>query len=173
MDTTPNRSLRALVLDHDAAALHEVRRSLEDRRVSVLYAADGWSGLELLLCELLDLDVLVTEVNLPGRDARSLAHLIRRAGGERDLAIVVLANEPTEVMRAELVALGIDAVVDRSKGPAAVAEAVMKVVSERNDGSGRAITASRRPARRSASSARRGAARSTRGSRSRPPCAAL
>src|SRR5574341_455884 len=84
MTTTPARHPRALVLHADPDALRDVRRSLEARRFTVLSAGDGSSGLGLLLDELLDLDVLVIAADLPGRDARSFAHLIRRAGGERD-----------------------------------------------------------------------------------------
>ena len=129
--TLPEQRLRALVLDDDAAALHDLRRSLEARHYTVLAAADGASGLDLLLGELLDLDVLVTDMDLPHRDARSFAHLIRRAGGERDLAIVVLATEAAPACRADLLAVGVDAVVDRDTGPEAVAAAVDEVVAGR------------------------------------------
>jgi CheY-like chemotaxis protein len=127
----PEQRLRALVLDDDAAALHDLRRSLEARHYAVLASADGKSGLDLLLDELLDLDVLVTDMDLPHRDARSFADLIRRAGGERDLAIVVLVAEAAPACRADLLALGVDAVVDRAAGLEAVAAAVDEVVAGR------------------------------------------
>lgn len=129
--TLPEQRLRALVLDDDAGALHDLRRSLEARRFSVVSAPDGVIGLDLLLRELLDLDVLVMDMDLPHRDAHSFADLIRRAGGERDLAIVVLAREATSACRAELLALEVDAVVERSAGPEAVAAAVHEVVVAR------------------------------------------
>ena len=133
--TLPEQRLRALVLDDDAAALHDLRRSLEARFFSVVSAGDGASGLDLLLRELLDLDVLVMDMDLPHRDARSFADLIRRAGGERDLAIVVLATEAVPARHAELLALGVDAVVDRNLGPEAVAAAVHEaVVARRRSG---------------------------------------
>ncbi len=130
--------LRALVLDDDAAAVHDLRQSLEARRFSVVSAGDGGSGLELLLAELLGLDALVIDLDLPHRDARAFADLVRRAGGERDLAIVVLAREATSACRAELLALEVDAVVERSAGPEAVAAAVHDAVAARRSSSGRA-----------------------------------
>ena len=108
-----------------------MRRALEARCVSVLSASDGTSGLHLLLDELLGLDVLVTDADLPDRDARSFAELIRRAGGEQDLAIVVLTSGASAAQRAELLALGVDAVIDRARGPEAAARAVMEVVAAR------------------------------------------
>lgn len=131
LDATPERSLRALVLDDDEAALRAARRSLEHAGFDVLAARDGTSGLDLLLGELLHLDVLVADLDLPHRDARSLAHLVRRAGGERDLALVVLVRTATAAERAELLALGVDAVVDRSEGPRAVAAAALAAVAAR------------------------------------------
>jgi DNA-binding NarL/FixJ family response regulator len=97
----------------------------------VVTAGDATSGLHLLLDELLDLDVLVTGLDLPDRDARSLAHLVRCAGGERDLAFVVVANALSPELRAELFALGVDAITDLRHGEAAVAEAVLRVVAAR------------------------------------------
>ncbi len=138
INTLPEQRLRALVLDDDAATLHDIRRSLEARRFSVVSAGDGTSGLDLLLAELLDLDVLVTDVDLPHRDARSFAELVRCAGGERDLAIVVLATEANPALRSELLALGVDAVVERSAGPEAAAAAVHDAVAARRRASGRA-----------------------------------
>ncbi len=125
------RSLRALVLDGHDHALGHVQRALEARAFSVLTATDGTRGVELLLEVLLDLDVLVVDLDLPHRDARSFADLIRRAGGERDLAIVVLAHDATAELRAELLAAGVDALVARSAGPDAAAEAALEAVAAR------------------------------------------
>lgn len=125
------RRLRALVLDDDDAALRAVRRSLEDAGFDVLCARDGATGLDLLLGELLQLDVVVADLHLPQRDARALAHLVRRAGGEQDLALVVPALGATPMLRDELVASGVDAVVDRREGPRAVAAAALAAIAAR------------------------------------------
>jgi CheY-like chemotaxis protein len=126
------QGLRALVLDGDASAVRVLRRALEARRFSVISAPDGSAGLDLLLDGLLDLDVLVVDLALPGRDARGFVDLIRRAGGERDLAIVVLAHEPSAELRSELLVAGVDAVIARSAGPAAAAEAALDAVHARS-----------------------------------------
>jgi DNA-binding response OmpR family regulator len=129
------RRLRALVLEADDAAVRAVRRSLEQAGFEVLCARDGAAGLDLLLDELLHLDVVVADLDLPVRDARALARLVRGAGGEQDLALVVPGRAVTPRLRAELFAAGVDAVVDRSEGPRAVAAAALTAIAART-GSG-------------------------------------
>lgn len=138
---TPVKSLRALVLDADAASLRSLTRSLEARCFSVATATDGTTGVAALLDELLSLDVVVVDAALPHRDARGFAHLIRGAGGERDLAIVVVARGAGPELRAELVALGVDAVVDASEGPETVAAAALAAIASRTASRGAALEA--------------------------------
>jgi CheY-like chemotaxis protein len=127
----PERRPRVLVLHGDPGARDALRRSLAARSCAVLSAGDATSGLRVLVDELLDLDVLVTDLDLPHRDARSLTHLVRRAGGEQDLPIVVVAGDLAPELRAELLALGVDAIADRRDGAAAVAEVVLGLLAER------------------------------------------
>ena len=128
-DTTSETNVRrALVLDLDPASLAQ---ALEARRVETVTATDGDAGLVRLLDELLSLDVLVMALDLPGRDARALARLIRKAGNERDLRLVVVALRPSPALRLELRGLGVDAIVDLEDGPEAIAEATLDVVLRR------------------------------------------
>jgi DNA-binding response OmpR family regulator len=128
--TTPDRNPKALLLDDDATALRLLGTALEARGFDVRAAAEGEGGLALLIDELLDLDVLVVDLDLPGRDGWELLHLVRRAGGERDLGVVVLASAPDRAVREQLLALGADAVVDRRAGHA-VAVAAIRAVARR------------------------------------------
>src|SRR5512145_3504267 len=109
--TTTNRTPKALLLDDDATVLRLLGTTLEARGFAVRAATEGVGGLALLLDELLDLDVLVLDLELPGRDAWELLHLVRRAGGERDLGVVVLAGPVAPGVREQLLALGADMVV--------------------------------------------------------------
>jgi len=132
--TTTTETLRALLLDGDAAALRTVGGALERRGADVLVAQDGVSGVELLIDALLALDVLVLDLDLPGRDGWSILRLVRGAGGERDLAIVVLAREPSPALRAQLAALGADRVVDRAEAPEFAAVEIERAVRARRAG---------------------------------------
>ena len=162
------RSLRALLLDEDEGALQAVRRALEARSFSVLTARDGTSGMDLLLGELLALDVLVVELDLPRRGGRAFADLIRRAGGERDLALVVVAHQATAELRGELRAAGVDALVARSAGPDAIAEA-RDGGGRRARGRGRRRRAAAEGAARRSPRPRRGGSRRSEGGRSSSP----
>ncbi len=119
--TSANRIPKALLLDDDSTVLRVLGTALEARGFDVRAATDGDAGLGLLLDELLDLDVLVVDLDLPGRDARALLHLVLWAGGERDLGVVVLAARADREVRRELLALGaatIAAVASRRLSPA-------------------------------------------------------
>lgn len=120
-----------LLLEGNPASMGALERSFSDRRATTTSAADGVKGVERLLEEFLRLDALVVDLDLPGRDARAIAQLIRGAGNEQDLAIVVLAYAPSMALRAELRLLGVDAVVDRRDGPAAAATATLAALEAR------------------------------------------
>jgi CheY-like chemotaxis protein len=122
---------RALLLDGDPVALDAMRGALQRCGVGTLAALDGTTGVTLLLEELLTLDVIVVDLHLPDRDARRIAWMIRHAGGDRDLAIVVVVPDASAALRAELLALGVDAVVERRKGPEVVALAALEVIRAR------------------------------------------
>jgi DNA-binding response OmpR family regulator len=124
-------ALRALVLHGDAAARSQLQRALEARGMVATVAADGAAGVDRLLAELLWLDVLVVDLDLPGRDGRALAALVRQAGNEQELALVVVAARTTQALRLELGGLGVDAVVDRSEGSETVAAAAIAAVRRR------------------------------------------
>jgi CheY-like chemotaxis protein len=122
--TTSNRNPKALLLDDDTTVLRLLGTALEARGFELRAATEGEGGLGLLLDELLGLDVLVVDLELPGRDGRDLLRLVRGAGGERDLGVVVLAGDLQGGVRDELLALGADMVVDRRAGHAVAAEAI-------------------------------------------------
>ena len=127
MTTTTTRRPRALLLDNDLVVLRLLGIALEERGFDVRAATDGESGLSLLLDELLDLDVVITALDLPGRDGRSLLRLVRDAGGERDLGLVLLGAGTDDATRAELLSLGADMVIERTSGPFAIAALVEAV----------------------------------------------
>lgn len=127
------RPQKALLLDDDPATLRPLGRALAARGVAVLAASEGAGGLALMLDELLDLDVLVVDLALPGRDAWAMLRLIRGLGGEQDLAVVVLAERPGAGVRARLLALGADEVVDRADGPEVAARAALAAAASRRE----------------------------------------
>ncbi|MGC3997361.1 MAG: response regulator [Anaeromyxobacter sp.] len=114
---------RALIVDDDPVVVHVLGALLAERGIDSVWAADGRDGLRRLSDELLSLDVLVTDLLMPGLSGDALVMAVRELGGERDLPIVVLSGHLDSVRADALRTAGADAVVSKDDGlePAAIA----------------------------------------------------
>ncbi|HYQ81640.1 MAG TPA: response regulator [Anaeromyxobacteraceae bacterium] len=117
------RPRRALVVDDDGLVRRMLGDALESRGFEVLTAKDGEEGLRVVAEELLTLDLLVTDVRMPGMGGEAFVRAIRQQGGEEDLAIVAAAAGVDGKLELKLMRAGADAVVDKSLGPELVAQA--------------------------------------------------
>jgi CheY-like chemotaxis protein len=81
------RPRHALVVDDDALMRQMLADALAARGFEVTTAADAAEGVRRLSEELLALDLLVTDVCMPGMSGEELVRFIRRAGGEAELTI--------------------------------------------------------------------------------------
>jgi CheY-like chemotaxis protein len=102
----------------------------------VLAAADGLSGLRQLADHVLDLDVLVTDVEMPTLGGEALVRTIRHLGGERDLPILVVSGALDDPRTARLLAAGADACLEKRGGSAAVVDAARRLVAARRASEG-------------------------------------
>lgn len=125
------RARRALVVDDDALVRRMLADALSDRGFEVVTASDGHDGLRVLSEELLALDLLVTDVHMPGMDGEQFVQMIRRAGGEKDLAIVVVSGRMEPGQEPRLEQAGADAVLDKGLGPELVAQAADAVLERK------------------------------------------
>ncbi|MCM2333793.1 MAG: response regulator [Anaeromyxobacteraceae bacterium] len=125
------RARRALVVDDDALVRRMLADALADRGFEVITATDGQDGLRVLSEELLALDLLVTDVFMPGMDGEQFVQMIRRAGGEADLAIVVVSGKMEPGLEPRLERAGADAVLDKALGPELVAQAADAVLERK------------------------------------------
>lgn len=125
------RPRRALVVDDDALVRRMLEDALELRGFQVLAAADGVSGLQTLSEEVLALDLLVTDLRMPGMDGEAFVRTIRTAGGETDLAIVAMTGRMEPGLEARLEQAGADAVLDKALGPELIAQAADAVVERK------------------------------------------
>jgi len=117
------RPRRALVVDDDGPTRRMMADALTERGFEVQTASDGADGMRLLSEELLGLDLLLTDVFMPGMDGDQFVRTIRTAGGETDLAIVVVTGKLDMATEQRLEAAGADAVLDKALGPELVAQA--------------------------------------------------
>jgi CheY-like chemotaxis protein len=125
------RARRALVVDDDALVRRMLADALADRGFEVITASDGQDGLRVLSEELLALDLLLTDVFMPGMDGEHFVQMIRRAGGEADLAIVVVSGKMEPGLEPRLEQAGADAVLDKALGPELVAQAADAVLERK------------------------------------------
>lgn len=117
------RPRRALVVDDDALHRRMLRDALEARGFEVVTAADGAEGLRALADELLTLDLCVTDLSMPGMDGEAFVRTIREAGGETELAVVVVTGRSDPELAPRLLAAGADGVLEKALGAERVAEA--------------------------------------------------
>jgi CheY-like chemotaxis protein len=122
---------RVLVIDDDALARRMLAHAFAARGCEWLTADDGYSGFHRLVDELLTLDLVVTDVNMPGLDGVELIHTVRQLGGENDVAIVAVSAFLDDGVRARLLTAGADAVVDKQSGPDEVAAQALATLRTR------------------------------------------
>jgi len=125
------RPRRALVVDDDDLVCRMLADALRDRGFEVLTAVDASEGLSTLSEELLALDLLVTDVVMPGMNGEDFVRLIRKTGGEVDLAIVCVSGQLGDELEQRLEVAGADAVLDKSLGPDLIAQAADAVLERK------------------------------------------
>ncbi len=115
MTAMPGRARRVLVIDDDDLARRMLVDALEARGIECITAADGTAGLHTLAEEVLSLDAVITGIRMPGLSGDELIHVVRTAGGERDLPIVAVGATADDARRA--LTAGADAVLLKAAGP--------------------------------------------------------
>ena len=137
MNAPIERTPKALLLENDKVAREALAAALRTRGFDVVTARDGETGTARLLDLLLDLDLLVSAVDLPGRDGASLLRLVRISGGERELPVVITGRGLRSSDRARLLVLGADAVVDLRDGTETAARSAAAAAAPSHDSSRR------------------------------------
>jgi CheY-like chemotaxis protein len=117
------RARRVLVVDDDALVRAMLAEAFHERGFEVVTAADASEGIERLSEELIALDLLVTDVRMPGMGGEELIRFIRETGGEAELTIVAITGSVEPFLDRRLEAAGADAVLDKALGAEQVAAA--------------------------------------------------
>lgn len=126
-----HRRPRALLVDDDPIVLAVLTSLLGELGVECVQARDGRSGLRRLTEDLLDIDVLITDLIMPDLTGDALVMAVRELGGERDLPIVVASAYLDDARAQALRVAGADAVVDKAGGLAPVAAAARSLLASR------------------------------------------
>ncbi|HEX2852845.1 MAG TPA: response regulator [Opitutaceae bacterium] len=89
----------ALLVEDSATVRLAVATSLREEGATVLEAADGDRGLELVAQTMGQLDIVITDLDMPGMDGSSLCRRIRREFGLVDLPVVILTAIDDQTLR--------------------------------------------------------------------------
>ncbi len=122
---------RALLVDDSAVSRRLLARALEEVGFEVICAADGADALQVVAREILSLDLMVADLFMPNMDGEQLVRTIRRAGGESDLAIVVVSGSLEPGLETKLEREGADAVLRKELGPRFIAQAAGAVLKRK------------------------------------------
>lgn len=95
---------RVLTVDDSVSMRALLRQALTARGFAVEQAEDGEAALEWLACN--DVDVIVTDINMPRLDGFGLIERLRDDTRHRDRPILVLTTESSEEKRARARAAG-------------------------------------------------------------------
>ncbi len=125
------RRPHALVVDDDSLTLKMVADAFEQSGYDVLTAPDAEFAMHALADQILTLDLLVTDVLMPGVDGEQLVRRIRGIGGEGDLPIIAISGRVDDALAARLRAAGADAVLAKSLGPDAIVRLANEAVVRR------------------------------------------
>jgi CheY-like chemotaxis protein len=128
------RPRRALVVDDVALVRQLLSDALAARGFEVTAAADAQEGVQRLSEDIMALDLLVTDLRMPGMTGEELIRFIRKAGGEADLTIVAVSGRIEPAMEQQLLAAGADAVLDKAVGPELIAAAADAAIERKRAG---------------------------------------
>jgi CheY-like chemotaxis protein len=128
------RPRRAVVVDDDGPVRRMLADALTERGFEVVTAGDATDGMRIISEELLGLDLLLTDIFMPGMDGEEFVRTIRKVGGEVDLAIVVVTGKMDLGLERKLETAGADAVLDKALGPELIAQAADAALERKRAG---------------------------------------
>ena len=111
---------RILVIDDNAKDLELATRLLQGAGHAVLTAQDGESGIAIAQRERLDL--IVSDIGLPGMGGMEIARRIRRNGGLSRVPLVAYTGHADPGDRELILAAGFDGYVPKSHSPGALVQ---------------------------------------------------
>jgi DNA-binding response OmpR family regulator len=107
---SPRSTDKILIIDDDPAIQMLIRHTLEAPDREILVASTMLEGRQGLAE---DPDLLVLDLILPDADGRELLAKLRRDPATADLTVVVLSGSDSEIARAECLALGANAFLEK------------------------------------------------------------
>ena len=120
-----------IIADDSSTARMIIKRCLEIAgfgESQMLEARDGTEALELAKKN--SVDLLVTDLNMPKMDGRSLLKHVKSSPRLSDLPVLVITSANNQAKEEELKNMGAFAILGKPVSPAKVAEALEKLKTE-------------------------------------------
>ena len=114
---------RVLLVEDDPVSSYAIEQDLRAQGAEVLVAQDGRAALRVLTDEILTLDLLVTDLEMPELDGLALVRTIRAEGGEADLPVLVIGDDISPLAEQHLREFGASVIPKAAGLDAVVAEA--------------------------------------------------
>ncbi len=125
---------KIIIADDSATARMIIKRCLEIAGfldVEVIEANDGQEALNLAKEN--QADLLITDLNMPNMDGRTLLKHIKASPRLNPMPVLVISSATNEAVQKELVELGALAVVKKPITPTSVSEALQNINEEDNE----------------------------------------
>lgn len=110
-DRAPQRSPRVLIVDDSITTRTLERNVLEGAGLEVLVASDGLEALGLVAAEAGDIDLVVSDVDMPELDGLGLVRELRKSYAKEYLPIVLVTSLDQDAVRIEGMAAGANAFI--------------------------------------------------------------
>lgn len=122
---TMSKSTRILTVDDSASMRALLNHALTSKGFEVEQADDGQSALEWLALN--EVDVVITDINMPRLDGFGLIEQLRGGSRHRDRPILVLTTESSDEKKARARAAGATGWIVKPFDPDKLAAAVRRV----------------------------------------------
>lgn len=123
-----SETIRVLTVDDSASMRALLRSALSSRGYQVSQAEDGVAALEWLADNGSDIDVIVTDINMPRMDGFGLIEALRGQSRFRDCPILVLSTESSDEKKARARNAGATGWIVKPFDPEKLASAVRRVI---------------------------------------------
>jgi CheY-like chemotaxis protein len=111
-----------LIVDDSATSRMIIQRCVEMSGLRVGTFTFAENGLEAMTRFKSDpgIDLVITDINMPKMDGQTFTRLMKEGAGTKDLPVIVVSSIATETAEAELLALGVMAVIRKPISPAKI-----------------------------------------------------
>jgi two-component system chemotaxis response regulator CheY len=119
---------KILVIDDSTSVRNQVSEALRVAGHSVIEAVDGSDGLEKIISHP-DVDVIITDYNMPGYDGLTMLKNAKSALGVVNYVVFVLTTETSEKLKAQGKEVGVAAWVIKPFSAERLNQAINKVLA--------------------------------------------